>query len=280
MFSRFLKKFAHFLLLCGFIALPLLVPHFKTTFDLSTVTSVISLLFAILIGFFIASATTNYFRLQTLLAQENAACISLYDIGSLLKPKEKKKLADAIDLYAIAALNFELEAYVEKTLPIFQNLTTVVNQTLPSSPQLESLLENLHDIKSQLIATRQEIPLVARRIVTRMHWSVLISLAILLSALMYLLRDGTILGGLIVGILTAACYLTLILLHQIDGNLFAEEKMAFQNAQIIFESIGKLPYFPWYALEQGRVKALPKPYRTGTFQNPAYPLKTEIKVMR
>ncbi len=280
MTPRLQSWFLHTPLFVMFVIAPFFVPRPEVLFDLSTVTGVISLLFTILIGFFIATATTNYLRLQTLLAQENSSLISLCEIGSLIQPSAKRRLVDAVDLYAITALNFELVDYVEKTIPAFAKLNKVLNQIRPSSGFGESLVQNFYDVKMQLACTRQEIPLTARRIVTWVHWIVLILLATLLIGLMYLLRDGSFLSSLVVGCLTVACYLTLRLLYQIDGNLFSEEKMTFLNSQIIFVSIGKLNYFPAYTIKQRRVSRLVPPYRTGVFKNPAEPLPAEIKIVR
>ena len=65
-------------ILCGFILalIPFIVPQFEFL-NVDTIISATSAIFAIVSGFFIADAMSNYLRLQTLIAQENAALITI-----------------------------------------------------------------------------------------------------------------------------------------------------------------------------------------------------------
>ncbi len=276
-FSKFVLKIL--IPLCLLIA-PFAIPIYRFTFDLSTLLTVVSLLFAILVGFFIGTTTTNYLRLQTLNAQDNSTVLALYNLGVLLQPSIAKKLARVIDDHVIAALNFELSEYVEKTHETFNRMIRVVDAIRPSKPEVSELMQNLHDIKYQFMATRQELPLAARKIVTKDHWIVLGCLAGLIAFLLFMLRDGQWISALITGILTIATYLVLVLLYEIDNNFFSEEELSFQNSQVIFEAIGVLHYYPKYALQEGRVHHPQRPYRTGTFKDPANPQPKEIKTIK
>ncbi|MDO8584208.1 MAG: hypothetical protein Q7R83_03465 [bacterium] len=264
------------------LSLSFFLPHFHLALDAATFLTVISLLFAILIGFFIATTTTNYLNLQRLMAQENSSLASLYNLGILLQPSAKLPLANALDHYMIAALNYELSDYVNMTQNAFDGVLRAADHIIPKNhPTLSALIQNFHSTKTTLISTRQEIPLAARPIITAQHWIIMVLLAGLISFLLLVLRDGSWISALIMGILITTNYLILVLLYEIDGNYFAEEKLAFENAQISFHAIGKLSYYPSYALAHHRVHP-PKniPYRTGTYRDPSNPQPKETRIIR
>src|SRR3989344_5261970 len=104
------------------------LPLFKISLDVPTLLSVLSFLFAILVGFFIATATANYLRLQALIAEEDAGLITIFNLVRNIAPKDLEKITDAIDNYAIAALSFELTEYVSKTDREFEGLATAADE--------------------------------------------------------------------------------------------------------------------------------------------------------
>src|SRR3989344_714311 len=110
------------------IFLAIKLPLFNLSLDIPTLLTVFSLLFAILVGFFIATSTTNYLRLQSLIAEEDAGLITIFSLVQNIAPQDKNKVTDAIDNYAIAALSFELTDYIRKTHQEFEDLSTTVDK--------------------------------------------------------------------------------------------------------------------------------------------------------
>lgn len=261
------------------LTLPLLFPVYRAAFDVSTLLTAVSLVFAILVGFFIAAATTNYLRLQSLIADEDSALISIFYLGRIIQPSIIPGLKKLIDDYATSALDFELSEYVERTKNQFGALLSFLDNISPKGGKEMELLGNIQDKKDLMIRTRLEITLVARKVVTGLHWTVLISLDVLLIFLLLSLRDGNIVLSLITGVLSASLYLVLVLLHEIDSNVFLEEMLAYQDTQMVFEAIGTMKYLPEIALKNKRVSRPKEDYRVGVLKN--YPDSTErdIKVI-
>lgn len=248
------------------IAFAVLLPLFELSLDVPTLLTVLSFLFAILVGFFIATATTNYLRLQSLIAEEDAGLITIFNLVRNITPNNTSKIIDTIDTYAIAALSFELTEYVSKTGREFDDLARTVDEVSFIDKKGEQLIGSLHDKKNGLYQTRQEIVLVAHRIVTPGHWVVLISLAALVGFLTLTLRDGGLLSAVISGILLATMYLVLVLLYEIDNNRFLEQAL-YEDSQQIFQSINKPPYYVADAIKNGRVKEPAASYRTGFYRS-------------
>ena len=259
------KQKLFFSLLLILVAIKL--PVFSLNLDVSTLLTIFSLLFAILLGFFIATATTNYLRLQSLIAEEDSSLIILFNLVRKIEPQSVGKVINAIDNYAIAALSFEAEDYVDKTRYEFENFTKEIDAINFSDKNGEELFSSLHGKKNELYRVRQEIALVARRIVTSAHWVVIISLGILVGFLTLTLRHGELLSGVISGILLASDYLLLTLLYEVDNNRFLEQALSYQNSQQIFEAIGRPPYYLADTIKSGRISKPNKSYRTGYYKS-------------
>jgi hypothetical protein len=237
--------------------------------DLFTVTAIV---FGILAGFFIAAALSNYFRLQTLLSEETSYLVHLYNVCKILEPNLKKEITSAIDKYLIAAFDFELVDYVDKTWKEFNNILKVTDKIKPRDSDIYgSLLE----IRGNLLRVRQEITLTARKIMGTDDWITLIILAAITIFLLYVIRTPTIVSSIFTVILSSSICLVLFLLYEIDSNIFAEEKLAFEMFQRVFEEIGELPYYPLISIKSGRVKPKGK-CRVGIYIN--YPKSLEKRI--
>ncbi len=94
---------------------PFLLPRFAINSGLDGLVTPISTIFAIVAGFFIADAMSNYLRLQTLVAEENASLISLADDAEELDKKNSKNVYEAIDGYMVAQLNFNTLHHASRT---------------------------------------------------------------------------------------------------------------------------------------------------------------------
>ncbi|MFH1099102.1 MAG: hypothetical protein V1723_04345 [Candidatus Uhrbacteria bacterium] len=257
-----------------------LLPAYHPTFDIPTLLTIVSLIFAILVGFFIAAATTNYLRLQSLVVDEDSTLINIFNLTKTIQPSAISKMQEAIDRYAISALDFELADYVHKTQKEFDEVLSTIDGLSPQDEKGLELFGNIHNNRSGIVRARQEIALVAKRVVTPLHWIVLIFLAILLIFLLWALRDGRWLSSLITSALSLAAYLILILLYEVDSNKFLERLLAYENSQQIFRAIGTMKYFPHHALKNQRIKAPKEDYRVGIFKDYPHSLEKEIKIIR
>ncbi|MFZ2188873.1 MAG: hypothetical protein WAV73_04895 [Candidatus Moraniibacteriota bacterium] len=260
--------------------LALLLPAFKFDFDISTILTVVTLLFTILVGFFIAAATSNYLRLQTIISDEDASLISLFGLVKILQPTMVKKIRNSIDKYMIAALDYGLLDYAEYTSGEVDALLSTIDEVTPSKKHTESLIQNLHNIKVNIISIRQEMAVLIKRIVTARHWFILVSLAAIISVILLSLRSGNIITSSLIGLIMITLYQTLRLLHQIDSNLFLASQLAYEVPQKVFLAIGQLRYYPEYALSRKTKKALKNEcYRVGLYKNFPETMEKKIKII-
>jgi len=258
--------------------LPFVVPQYHVNFDTASILTVVSLLFAILAGFFIASTTTNYFSLQGLLSQEGANLIAILNLSKFFK-SGSEKIREVIDKYLITGLDYELPAYIEGTEKEFKELTIAVDELDYADMTNDNFSSDIQGTKNELFGIRQGIMLTARKIIGTYHWLILILLALLNNILLFLLRDGGWLSSVIVGVLLVATYFILVLLYELDSGLFMEEQLSFETAEKVFEGIDKLRYYPEYLIKEKRVKGLVVPYRLGVYKDYPRSMEKEIRVI-
>jgi hypothetical protein len=249
------------------LVIPFSLPLFKLDFDVNIILTIVALLFTILAGFFIAAATSNYLRLQTLIADLNGGMISIFNIVKLISPNSIGRVTDAIDEYVISTLDYDLLDFAGDTMKDFENVVSVIDEVRPENSNVESLLQNLHSEKTRLYSNHQEMAMVAKTIVSPRHWTILILLASLIAILILALRNGQVISSLVAVALIYTTYQILKLLQEIDNNLFLGKKLAFEDPQHVFRVIGRLPYYPQYAIESNQVKIQEKTYRVGTYVN-------------
>ncbi len=263
--------------------LPFFLPLFEYGFNFEALLLVTPIAFAVLAGFFIATATTNYLNLQTLVAEEDATLISVYNLSKLIDPERAERVAEAIDQYLMKAFDFQFSEYTDFTITEFDPIIESIDAIQPVSPTpvQEAVLPYLHELKSGLFKTRQIITLTAPRIVLGSHWFILGTLAAANVVLLFGLRNGSLILNVVLGLTSIAMYLVLVILYEIDGDLFQEENMAYLNSQKVFRAIGRLSYFPADAIKQGRVqkKHLPSRYRIGIYKNFPKSLEKEVKIV-
>ncbi len=260
--------------------IPFLLPIFKFNIDTSTIITVISLLFAILAGFFIATATSNHLRLQNLISIESSTTITMFNLAKYIQPGNVGSLANAIDKYLIAVLDYELLDYAGKTNKELGEVLSSVDAIKSENPEGLAALQVLQGLKFNLISTVREMELTAKKIVTPLHWSVLISLSAMLSVLLLGIRDGTTLYSLVTSILLTALVQILFIIQSVDSNDLLAENLGYETIQSEFEAMDKLPYYPEVAVNAiAKFKNSGKAYRVGFYLDAPKSFSKEIRVL-
>ena len=258
------------------LALPFVIPYFNISENEALLTA-IALLFAILIGFFIATATSNYLRLQTLIADANACLISIRNLVKRIDPLKKKDIENAIDEYMIATLDYEFLDFVAKTRTEFNTIINVADETTPSSDVGYALISELHSRMDDLLTNDQEIALTSKPIVTNNHWFIIGILTTLLTTALLSFRDESFFMSLFIGVMLLSIYHILVLIYHVDNNIFLGTKLSFESPQQVFMGIDRHHYYPEYAIKNGYAKPSSNIYRLGIYKN--YPASFEKEVV-
>lgn len=259
---------------------PFVLPDIQLRDENGMLLTAVSLLFAILVGFFVATTTSNYLRLQTLIADSNAGLISIYKLIKGIEPKKKKLIEDAIDNYMIAVLDFEFLDYTDETKKEFNQIMKIADTTEPKNEKGLALISELHARTDEALTNDQEIALTAKKIVTPRHWFIIILLAVLLAVSLLSFRNGSLLISIFIGAMLIVIYHVMILIYEIDTNLFLSNQLAFEDPQQVFQGIGRPNYYPEYAIKKGYVKPGSEVYRLGIYKNFPKSFEKKIKLIK
>ncbi|MFA6421960.1 MAG: hypothetical protein WCV92_00980 [Candidatus Buchananbacteria bacterium] len=272
-----MKKNLYILISVFVILIPLIIPKYNLAFDISSLLTIVTLIFGLLIGFFIAGALTNHINLNSQLANGNATLTIVYNLTKLINKKESKKLSSAIDTYLIETLNNSLIYHNKNTDDEFYKIINLIdNIKSPNNAPSVSIYQNLHSAKADLFRIRQNIIQIAPKTMSRLHWLVIALLAIAMLILTFALRDGSITLYLISSIISACVYWLLLILHHVDNNKFLENQLAYEDVQNVFKSIGQLRYYPELSFKQGMANIPKEDYRIGITNK----TETKIKTIR
>jgi hypothetical protein len=223
---------------------------------MSKILSTTTTLFSILVGFFIASAMSNFLRLKTLISSETGGLFSVYKFADLIDENLGKEVKEAIDKYIIASFDWELEEYVEKTGKEFENIFDVLKKRkmLPDNRKEDQALNFLMNDLGSLPSIRNEISIVAKTTLNNLYWVLLIILAILTIFAVLMGTQFTFISILLAVSISAAVLFALFLLDEIDKNRLNESDIAFNNFNQLLISLGMLPYYLESDIKEGRIK--------------------------
>ncbi len=241
--------------------LPFVLPHIGIS-NLSLLVTPTSGVFAIVTGFFIADAMSNYLRLQTLISEENAALISIAENAREIDPANSVKVDKAIDDYMIAILNLTTLNHASHTEQEVDAIGSAID-SLRVEPEKKDFFDHILSMKDKIFACRQEVSLAAKKTLTPGHWIVLIVLGTLVGITVIGMRDGTILINLVTGVMIIGMQAILILLREMDSNHLLERKLAYESPRDVFHAVHQPPYYPSFSPLGARVPNTMGLYRLG-----------------
>lgn len=247
------------------ILLLFLIPTNFIQADISNLLTATTVIWAIIVGFFMAASLTNYSNLQSLISSETAGLISVSHFVKVAEPSLSKEMNESIDSYVINAFDYELSDYVDKTENDFNKIIALVHKIKNKE---NGLFSELMTLVSNLIRSRQEISLSGRKIMSSSSWVVISILTLINVALLYSIRSANPIYQIFIVIISLSMAIILVLLKDLDNNTFAEEKLAFDIYQDVFREIGKPPYYPEISIAKGRVAIPPgQKVRIGKYKN-------------
>lgn len=233
-------------------------------FDMSKILSSSTTLFSILVGFFIASAMSNFLRLKTLVSSETGGLFSVYKFADLIDNSLGVEVKGAIDKYVIEGFNWELEDYVENTQKEFEKIYDILKKkkSSPENEKEQQALDFLMNDLGALPGIRNEICIVAKTTLNSLYWILLVTLAALTVFAVLMGTQFNFMSIFLAVCISVVVAFALFLLDEIDKNKLNENDIAFHSYNQLLTSLGLLPYYLDTDIKIGRVKIdVTKPYR-------------------
>lgn len=239
-----------------------LVPVRQSPPDVSNVLNATAIFYSILIGFYISSAMANLSRLKTLVATETGALIAVYYIVKLSLPHREDEVKEAIDRYIIKRFDYEINDYPEPTTAEFFAVFDCLKGASGKSDGESAAINYIAEAMYYVAQARREITIVGARIVNGISSSLLYILSSIIVISLFLSRTPSLESSIVAVMLSTAAMLSLLILHDVDGNRFGEEQFAIDTYQDVLRAIGKEPYYSKKYLKGFRYKPAVKHFRT------------------
>ena len=227
-------------------------------------------LFSVLYGFEISVVINNFSQLKTQIATENAGILSIFHLSQIIGGDTAKAVDEKVENYLLSAIDYPLSEHLKTDKDFFQIFKPLLTLSDVGGDQKNQALQYMNEGIYYIPQARNQVAEVAPKFVDSSVWTMLITLAMVLLGILFVGRGVDIFSKLTVAIFSTTVVGSLFLLDEIDSNRIQEEHLEYGVFNDTLQSIGKLPYYPDFAVKQGVVR-LPKnkSYRIGHF--PKYP---------
>lgn len=268
-----------FISLAVSIALLFLSPSGFISSDLgNAILTISTFLFGIIAGFYIVITTTDYNSVKSLLADETAALISLYQNALIYDKQSAEKLSLIIDEYVRHTFNYEIIDYARNTHSQFEKIQDATRD-LPIRENLSFIYQQIRSAMNDVVVARQQLTVLGTKTLSAFQWMVLFVLALIPLVSLYGLRTGEIFFDIVTVIVSVTVVLILVLIRDLDLYVWNEKTFSFEIFKNVFRAIGQPPFYPAESIEKGRIHPMESEYRLGTYINFPKTLERKIEVI-
>lgn len=233
--------------------------------------SMATFLFGVLLAFTIVRTRERLSLVQDLVAKGNSGLLSIHQMLAAFGQEDRRRVRELVDGHLTDQIDYRLVDYHLAT-PSYLDLTDAVYALDPDGPQQEAVYKELVALCIEMSTDRALVEAATGQALSAIEWSGLLLLLVLLVGLMAVLPGGTVLGALVVAVLTGTLVTFMILLRKLDRMRWHERVTIWEPTARLFRSMGRDPYVPREVIESGRfhptgrvrVVDYPDPYPTRT----------------
>jgi hypothetical protein len=221
----------------------------------------------------------NFSELKKLLATETANLVYIFHTAKDIGDGFVKDMEERIEKYILTSIDYSLKYHVSSTDQDFLSIAEPIKSFEITNERQKIALESIHKGFHHVVESRYQLGQVAPREIGLSEWTMLVLLGSVLIIILFFGREADPASRLFSAIFAANVIGTLLLLDEADSNHIQEAKLEYEIFNQVLEDIGKLPYYPQFAVKKGLIKPQRKPYRMGIF--PKYPhlSEREIKIV-
>lgn len=254
------------------------VPGHGPSQDIELILTISTFVFAILVGFFIARASSRFSEMRDAVAQEDALFFSFYKTAQAQGAKFTAKIRVLIDRYYRISYDNELTNYTYKeTIPIFLQMWDETTRLRPKKPEAyDQLLDLLADIES----SRNAASSISKEKINRGQWMILLVLSMIILGCLFYLKNDQAYSIVVTILLSSSLVIVVLLLRDLQNFKYGlEGGLLEESGEEVFDAIGVLRYYHQQFLKSGHQK-IPshiKRYRMGVHKPGERP---KIRVMQ
>lgn len=240
-------------------------------------------LFGTIYSFEIFIVLGNFAELKKLMATECANLVFIYHTAKDIGPDPigvgdgfLKNIEEKIEKYTLTSIDYSLKYHVSSTDQDFLSIAEPIRTVEVKGERQFSAINAINKSFHKIVDARYHLEQVAPREIGLSEWTMLILLGLVLIIILFLGREDFLASRIFSAIFAANVIGLLFLLDEADSNHIQETKLEYEIFNQVLKDIGKLPYYPKFAIKKGLIKPKEKSYRIGVFPN--YPNLSERKI--
>jgi hypothetical protein len=246
-----------------FAALSHFLPIFRDITELlSLALSVTSILFGLLIGFFITQMWNKFTAVRRESAIFRSALLGMITNMRRLEgnDKVKEEFENRMEKFLIAFTMISWDS-VEEEERYFEVVTNTISDVTLFNDRDSSIYTQLLDAESSAGSARSQLSSIGKEGLMKLEWAVLIILSSIITVSVLLLRDGSLFFQTLSSLLPPLLLLTMMMLDDLDHLRWGATIVSFEPAQEALEAINKQRFYESRYIEKGWVEE-PETYRT------------------
>ena len=214
----------------------------------NSILSIVGLLFAILIGFYITDLWSRFQKIRESVAVEVSGLQTYYLFVQILGtyPRHKKwvkKQQELIDRYVREFFYVEWTDY-EKVDPYFNAIIESLGELkeLKTNKETETY-SNFLPLLNEITTAREKLFMYGEDRLKKMEWVVILFLSVIIVFSIFVIRTPNFSSLFLSGTLISTVVILLLLLKDLNDLSFGEEMVSFEPYETIFDVIGKPRFY-------------------------------------
>lgn len=246
-----------------FAVITIYLPRYSGATELlSLALSVTSVLFGLLIGFFITQMWNKFSSIRRESAILRSSLLGMISNMRRLEGNEevKEKFFDRMERFLIAFIMISWDS-VEEEDRYFDRVTETISEVEILNERDKVIFTQLLDAESSASEARSELTTLGKESLMRLEWAVLMSLSSIIIVSVLLLRDGSTFFRAVATVLPSLMVLTMLILDDLDNLRWGSDVISFEPAEAALKELNKEKFYEKRFVKEEWVKE-PENYRT------------------
>lgn len=224
-----------------------LIPEFSSDSKIGDLVSFVGILFAILVGFFIAHLYSRYQAIRNNAGIDASSLSTFYFFAKILVNKTNdiewlKEVEDKIENYIHFFMPLTWEKYGE-TEKCFSELCNTLNYVNYSGSKEDVVYSNLLKLANDHSTAREKLVMFGKDKLSIGGWLTISFLGILLFISILFVKDDSLISILFTGGIFSAISVLFIVIRDLNNLNFGESSVAIESYERVLDSIGRKRYY-------------------------------------
>lgn len=221
-------------------------PGVERNESIQTSITFISILFGVIVGFFITDLYSRYSAIRSNAAIDSSCLSTYFSFAKIIAQKRNKKWLEKqkrlIQNYIKKFMPLPWERYSE-TEKEFGAIVSSLGEVRYNTDKENETYSNMLSVVSQHSDAREKLVMYGKDKLSWGEWLVVLFLGSLLLASLFYVKDKTLISIIFTGSLSSAILILLFVLRDLNNLNFGESAVSIEPYERVLDSIGKPRYY-------------------------------------